>query len=221
MNQAQLYSEYRRLIGSPSVDQVSNRELSDYLVSGLDWLANLSDFPLTTDERSLVLVAGVGVYPLPSDLQQLIWIEYNGRRLDAATTWAWERDGVDYRGATAATPTAYAVLGQELILYPPPSEDAVSAVTSCPFRYIASQQGISPSGTRQLGDGDQRLFLLQAAIEWWILHPGEKGEGKQKAVDLKVLRDERLQEARPRWAAPVAGYTPQIRVRTRRMGAAR
>lgn len=214
MNQQELYAELRRHIGNPDVDAVADRELQRYLVSGLNWLADELQFAVRTEPRAVALSADAGDYPLPPDCRQLVWAEWNNRRLEPASTQRWERDGTHYRQAASGNPTEYAVWGRTLVLYPPPSSAAITTSAFVALRYFA-QPELNAGGVLDLGEADCHLAVLQAAVEWAALH-AEQPDSAIRLEPLMALRDERLQAARTRAQVPTVDYEPDIRPWTRR-----
>lgn len=219
MNLASLRSELRELIGDPSKAEVDDERLQRYLLSAAEWLASELRAFIRTDEQSLALVANQQEYLLPTDVEWLLWIEYNGDRLTPASTNLWVRDSTDWRGETAGTPTEFAVEGRNLILRPKPSAAAIVTDAALSYRYMSSAPSLTASGAPGLSDLDQRLALYEAALEYAGTHPSEENAARAQFYGQQIAR--LLPAAKARAENRLENYIPEFTVHTSRRGGGR
>lgn len=219
MNEVELYSEFRQLIGNPSVDAVAKRQLQSPLQFALDWLASKLKYNIKTDSKFCTLVAEQQEYLLPGDCAWIDWLEWNDIKLTPMSTDLWDTDKTKWRSEDSGLPREFAVQGRNLILRPNPSATAVSTSNSLTLRYIAAADRMERGEFGQLGKMDQHLIALVAAIRWHRTHPTDTSETTLQ--ELKEERDELLRDAADRALNPITDYNPTLRVFTMRRGAAR
>ena len=224
MNLDALYSALRNRIGNPPLTgegTVTDRTLLDFLTRGMEYLAGELQFSITTATTGITLVADTIEYEFPDDVLEFLWIEHNGVRLTPSSADLWERDGVDWRDATSATPREYAVQGRNVIFYPPPNAAAVTADSTPDFRYIATAPALSSAGTDRLGDQDQMLAVYWAAWNYCLLHGAEPGMKERAKANEAALQQQLIHAHRRRMEAHIHDYRPSVVFTTRRTGAAR
>lgn len=223
-----LRSEFRKRIGNPDVREAPDRDLDSFLQRAWEWVAGELDLSVTTDTSTLALTADTMELALPSDLLIILFVEWNGVRLKGSSVFEWDRAGVDWRGAASVdTLREYAVQGRKLILYPPPSSDAVTTDSAMTVRYytqgaaLASSSAAAPS----LGEGDQMLVVERAAWQWNMLRAGEPKPLGTAAMSRAQANQASLAQlmiqAKRRWQIQVIDAQPGITFRTRRTGAPR
>lgn len=209
----------RRLIGSPDVNDVSDRNLLPDLITALEWLAMELKY-LIKEDKVITLVADQVNYPLPADLLTIIWLSYNNNKVVAASTWMWDRDGTDWRAPASGTPSTFAVQGRELFLNPSPSSAIMAANPVMRLRYVAAPVRIERGGPVGLSEMDARLACYQAAALWCMSHPQDPANGQRKAdYEAWVLGE--LPKAKQRAHNPIEDFLPGFRPRVGRLGAAR
>jgi hypothetical protein len=209
----------RRLIGSPDVNDVSDRNLQPDLITAMEWLSAELGY-LIREENLVTLVAEQVTYPLPSDLLSIIWLSYNNNKIVPASTWAWDRDGTNWRAPTSGTPSTFAIQGRELFLNPTPTAALVTANPVLRLRYIATPTRIERGGPVGLGELDSRIACYQAAALWCMSHPQDPANAQRKAdYEAWVLGE--LPKAKQRAHNPIEDFYPGFRPRVGRLGAAR
>jgi hypothetical protein len=220
MDDIEMYSLMRELIGDPPVEQVSQRKLQPYMASALNWLAAELKY-LIREENLITLVAGQVNYPLPSDLLFVLWLSYNNNKIDGSSVWVWDRDGFGWRAPTApGTPSTFAVQGRELFLNPSPSAAIVAANPVMRLRYIATPTRIERGGPVGLSELDSRIACYQAAALWCMAHPQDPANGQRKQdYEAWVLGE--LPKAKQRAHNPIEDFYPGFRPKVGRLGAAR
>lgn len=200
MTQAEIHAKVRSLIGNPSVNEVSEKEIASHIDDALEHLAALLRYKVVTNDFLIGFEASVSEYPLPSDFARVLWVEHNTKRLTYSSTFRWDRDGVDWRNATAGTPTEYAIQGRSIIFSPPPDSTAITNDPSPTIRYIASHGEMGPTGPEGLSDLDQQVVRYLAAIFWLDSHPSDENQARianyEKRVEgLVTLAKQRWQNA--------------------------
>lgn len=219
MTDTELVSHLRERVGSPSVDTVSERRLREYLASALEWLAGELEFHVRTLPDALSLTAETYEYPLPADCLRVLWLEWNETKLEPGSVASWVRDGRDWRNATAGNPTGYAVEGRQLVLYPPPSSDAVTTDGAVTLSYLATSPGVDASGVPGLTNTDLWCAVYAAAIEYLGNHPTDENQAR-----LPHCREQlalRLPQARARHADAIRPSHQRVTVWSARQGGAR
>lgn len=212
MTERVLLSEFRERIGAPSPNDVSDRRLRSYSTSAMEWLAGEVGSNVRTDEFSLVINSSTNEYPLPSDLLSMVWMEWNGTRLEPASISERDRDQENWRTLTASSPTQYAIQGRSVILLPPPSASAVSTDSIISYRYIASATPIGPDGPHGLSEADSWVIVWRSAYEFCIANPSEENAARVAAYAPVV--GELLLRSKQRWGAgsQTDFLTPQFKV---------
>jgi hypothetical protein len=219
MTEFDLYSHFRRLIGEPTKEEVSNRMLRDHLIPAFDWLASKIQYLVKEDDFAIHLVADQIEFVLPCDLLWIIWISWNGNRLTPSSQYRWDRDESNFRIAASATPNEYATQGNLLLMFPPPSASAIVTAGYLKMRYIATPSHLESSGPIEMYDADQWLALYKGAIRYLIAHPTP--ENQQRIEGYKEQVAELLGMAISRNTWQIQQYEPVIRPYTERGGAAR
>lgn len=214
MTQAALYRSFRRLAGNLKINDVPDTEIQEVINSALEWLAQKLKYSIRTEALAIALVEDQREYPLTEDVLWLLWVDWNDRRLQPASVFAWDQAAVNWQHAASGTPLEYAVRGRRLILYPPPSDDAVDTDGYLSYSYIAATPGVTAAGALELSRSDQRLALLQASWEWCLTHPSE--ENAARGQGLLSLRDEMLTDAERAARNPIREYAPRINVKVSR-----
>src|ERR1051326_4134493 len=219
MDRRTAYSNLRRMIGNPAVNETSPRDLDDYIASAADWLATVLKNQYRTETALLGLVLDQQELPLPDDLGWVLFAEWNATRLTPSSHFQWDRNGTTYRTASSGNPSEFAVYERKLILMPPPSATAITTDGDVTIRYIATAAALSAAGIGGIGDFDMRLMLWDAAYEYLGLYPSD--ENQARAVFCKSQRDELLPAALERSRKPIEDQAPQWWPKVTRMGAAR
>jgi hypothetical protein len=219
MTEVELYSDLRELIGNPSVNEVSNRQLRKYLTPALEWLADQLKYAVVTDDNAIALTAGQLEYPLPPEVSWIVWVEWDGNKLEPATTQGWERDGLDWRDAASASPTGFAIEGRNLILNPPPASTDVTTDPTLSIRYISSTPGLKPGEQPGLSKLDQQILVLKAASRYLGFHPTPENAQRLGYAEREIA--ELMRGALARAHNPMEDFAPRFFVKTRRRGGAR
>lgn len=210
----------RRRIGSPRVNDVPNSTLLSYVSSGLQWLADILEYTVRTDELSFALTEDEPELLLPDDVGEIISVDWNDTILTPSSVWKWERENSNWRTADGSTPSEYAIQARKLILFPPPSEDAVDDDDTLTVRYIAAAGEMGESGPVGLNEMDQWLAIYRAALEYLRFHPSEINAALQRGCEAEIA--ERLPRARKRAMNAHATYLATMQPETSgRWGGAR
>ena len=224
ISQKDMYARLRKLIGQPSVDQRNERDLLEQLRMAVSWIAAELEFSVVTADL-LTITASDYDYDLPDDLGQLLWVEYGTANLEPGNISRWTRDAQNWRGATASSPTQYAIQGRQLLIYPKPSSGAVTTDSVLTISYISHSPRISASGVPYLTEADLQVALHRAAWSWCGFNPGANEvemaqRAAMKAMNAELL-DQTLKQALRRSDDPVKNYPHKVRMRGIRQGAAR
>ncbi len=224
MTQFDVLAQFRRRIGNPPQSDTNDTTLLAFLEPHLLWLADELEFNVITDAQAVGLVASEYRYPLPPRCLYVLWVEWNGSRLTPRSLAAWTRDNVDWRGATASTPSEYAVENRLLVLNPGAGSSAVSDDAFLALSYV-SEAEMTSAGVTGLTDSDLWAAIYRAAGEWLGMNPGKSQEEMAaNAMRLKtngVLFEQHYRQARQRREKPIATEETRFRIQTRRQGAAR
>lgn len=223
MTEAEIYGEIRELIGSPGVNDVSNRKIGTFVRAALAWMADELEFRVVTDDLSMALVAEQQEYPLPSDFLTMLWVEHDDKRLEPIGLAAFDRDQHDWRGQPSGTPVQYAIRGRRLVLYPKPDSAAVSADSRVAYSFVGAPRAMSEAGPQDLSDNDNWLLIYRAALDFVTTYPDEKSATRIPGYQQNV--SDRLSRAKSRWvgqgAAAAKHHYPSLQPRPGRMGGAR
>lgn len=219
MTENDALSFLRQLLGDPVPGSVSNRQLTPWLADALDRLARELKYSLTEDQHSLTLEADEQEYPLPTDVQQLMWIRYAGIKLKPSTTYEWDRDGLNWKEAVAGIPSEYAYEGRKVIFDCPLSAGAISSYPRATVKYVSTSHGITLANMPGLPDADARLACRLAALQFCYARPTAENAARAQALGAVIGMD--MEEAQRRHAQPVEDLQPKLGVATSRRGAAR
>lgn len=206
MTAAELRGMVRQYCGNPSVNQVPDRELDNYIRPALVWLANSLKWVEVITDNQIALVAGQAEYPLPRGFAWLVWVEVGTQLLTPTTTYALNAFGGDWRQTPNAPPTQYAVEGRSLILNPAPDAGTVASYPVFAWRYIGTGDDLVASGTPELSDMDQQLVYTQAAIEWLGVHPSDENQIRIQNYGSRI--ETLLPIAKQRWENAITTLYP-------------
>lgn len=199
MDRDALLVDMRDKLGTPSVDDISNRSLAPFLRSAARWMASELDLPVKTSDRFLGLADDVYRYALPPDVAEILWVYSGTLFLNPMTTTSWVNDGIDYTSSTSGTPREFAIDGRELLLYPAPESDFVDDYPWLKAQYIVLPQDTA-DGYSFLPAGAEDALTYQAAAEYLIAHA--QGESMQamlmKADVLSKQAGARIGKAKQR-----------------------
>lgn len=219
MTEADLYSHFRRLIGEPSKEEVSNRMLRDHLIPAFDWLAVKLQYLVREDDTAIRLAAGQYQYVLPSDLLWIIWASWNDNLLTPSSQYRWDRDESNFRTAASSTPSEYATQGNSLLMFPPPDATSISTAAYLKVRYIATPVQLEAGGPLDMFESDSWIALYHGAIRYLVAHPTQ--ENQLRIDGYERLLKELLPMAISRNAQQIRSYEATMRPYTERTGGAR
>jgi len=221
MDQRQIYSNFRRLIGNPNVTEVAYADLAEYVASASDWIADQLRSFYRTEANMIALVEDQREYPLPSDLAWILYVDWGTVALTSASHFQWARLGTPYRSTTipSGTPAEFAMFERTLIVNPPPSDTALDTADTLTIRYMAAAPALTVSGVRGLSDLDARLMIARAAWEYLGNHPSEENVARMQFADRMV--QDLLPGAKSRAATPIEDQRPQFYPLVLRQGSAR
>lgn len=220
MTRARLYADVRQQIGGPHLNTITDADLEGYVQGALRWIAGELRLTVRAEPHAIGLVAEQAEYALPSDVAEMIDVEWNDTRLEPTSTYQETLDGGAWRFAEAANPTQYAILGRRLILIPPPSSDAVTTDGFLTIRYVAGPpEPVGPSGQPDLNPVDYDLLVYEAAYRYLLAHPGEESLARSGAYEKQIAR--LLPGARRRAQNMIRDFGPRLKGRSYREGAAR
>jgi hypothetical protein len=219
MTDKTLLAELRELIGNSSVNETNNRQLLSHLNAALAWFAEVMRHHVVTDEHAIALVEDQRAYPLPNTLSRLLWVEHNSIRLEPTSTFQHEQQGGNWRTVASASPSQYAIEGRELILIPPPDDDAIEDDGYLAMRYIAAPEELGADGSAGLSELDYQIVLYKAAIRWLRSHPSDIN--RAMVVEYKEELNELVGAAKRRQMNPHETFQPNMAISVTRQGAAR
>lgn len=175
-------SHLRERVGAPDLDRTTQRKLSGYFASALEWLASEFGSKIVTITGGITLTADTYRYPLPRDAFEILWLEWDGTRLDRGSTGGWNRDRRNWRTAISGTLSEWATEGSTLLLFPPPSSDALLTSSVLDLSYIAGGLSLQPDGVPGFSDLDMWCCVFKAADEYLGMHPSEENAARRQAV---------------------------------------
>jgi hypothetical protein len=218
----EILANVREQCGKLTLDQVSDADLHRQVKRAFNWAADRWQSLFATQDYGVLLVEDQFRYPLPPNFLHLVLVEHNNERLTPASVHQWQRDGVDYRNATSGTPRQFAVQGRQLLLYPPPSDDAITDDGFVALNYVRSLVGAE---LPDWADLDLDVVEYKAAVYWLGVNPG-RDEPTQKARGVllqtnQAFLEERLIQADRRQANAIQDFNPGSAVWSRRSGGAR
>ncbi|SRR5260221_310312 len=214
-----MFSHFRRLIGDPSKEEVSNRDLQDHMIPSLDYLATKLQYLVREDDFAIHLVAGRTEYVLPGDLLWILWTSWNNLRLTPASQYKWDRDDSNFRTAAASTPDQYATQGNQILMFPPPDAASIATAGYLKMRYIATPSGVEPGGPIEMFDTDIWIALYESAIRYLIAHPTDENLRRIEGYERQVSKLLPVAVSRNTWQ--IQQYEPVIRPYQERSGGAR
>lgn len=218
MTPTEMFARYRRLIGSPNRNDLSDKQCSSDITSALFWLASELKYSVRMEEQGIGLVAGQVEYDLPTDFGWMLWVEWNGLMLTPASLFQWNRDQATWRTTTAANPGDFAIEARKLILMPAASAAAIVTDPFLAFRYVSAPE-LTDTATPGLSDLDQHLAVYKAAQEYVAARPSDENNIRYERYTNEVAL--RLSGARKRAANAIREFWPGIHPHTSRMGSAR
>lgn len=219
MTRQDLYADFRRKIGGKLRTEVIDSDADSYLDSATEWLAAQLKWRVGTDTQSLALVADQQELQLPDDLIEVIFIEWNSKRLTPGSVYGWDRVGTDWRGATSAALSEFAIQGRKLVLNPPPDDDAIEDDPTLTLRGVFMPEKVSVAGPVDVAPLDARLIAWKAAQQWLKVNTSQENYARAQAYQSEI--DPLLKSARKNAQKMIRDYQPRFRWRSYRNGAAR
>ena len=137
------------------------------------------------DVTSVTLVAGTQEYSLPSDFQDIVFIEHNGNMLKKGDYEEWLDDG-DWRNKKDL-PLEYAIYAGKLIFRPKPNAAAVGLSATPTIRYIACPPDVDGSNDISGLLTPHHDLIPERAV---ILHESSWPEGPLSAWRIANFRAE-------------------------------
>lgn len=135
-------------------------------------------------------------FDLPTDFVDVLWVRHNSLYLKRTTEAELLTNKVNWTTTAAATPTEYAVVGEQLLFYPKPSAAAVSADSTPDVRYLATPPAYTSSAFDQVHEQDHPLPVYYAAALFIQLH-NDVPEMQARAKNLLELFYKGCEGARP------------------------
>jgi hypothetical protein len=209
MDMRAIAAHFRELVGNKTESQCSVRTVETFVGDAVDELADVLDYARRTDVASLALVADQYEYTRPTDVNEVLWVKWNGTELHKATREEWVNYGVEWRSATSGTPTEFAVDGNKFLVYPPPSSDAITTDPNIDYEYIAPGFPITPAGIPGMRDSDVRIAIYMAAQAYCLAHP-EDPANQTRAASYGAIINRRMPDARDRAQQPIRDYSVAI-----------
>lgn len=183
MNQAAARTLWREFVTEKDTTRVADSTIDLYLQRGLEALNRIVGYAWK-DDTSVSTASGTQEYTLPTDCVEILYVLYGTTLIPKTDLDDLRRDGIDWRGTTAAPPTFYYVFGRKLGFYPKPN-----ATTTVTLRYIAAPLDFTASGFDQLADQDQALPIYYAASLWGETHPGAAMQAPAAALMQRFLQE--------------------------------
>lgn len=226
MDQASALSKLRYAIGDPPTQgkgMVTDWSLGMELDDALERLFKELECRLTSQPTMFQLVAGECRYPMPPDMARPVTVRLGVTDPDAAqnflipdSIWRWARDSISWETAQPSTPGRFAVQSRNLILYPPPSEDAVDDYEFAAVFYIANSPGIQAQGVVGTSDNDMLAAIFDAAVNIDGKRTAEndvEAKAMQKRMTInQALHGRHLHWSKRDWQLPVKMKQPVMSI---------
>ncbi len=206
MTEAELLKQIRSFLGEVHEQKISDRALAHFTLASLHWFnTEVGGHTTENDTAAITLVAGTSVYALPTDCLEILRVEWNTDQLKPDKLEDWHRDGLDWVNDTASTPTAFAVKGRNIYVYPKPSAGAVSTDSSLTLLFkscsIEASGGVLPGLTTP----DGLIVAAYAARAYCIANPLETD--RERVPGLTQLIEEWLPMAKARGKTLIPDYS--------------
>jgi hypothetical protein len=218
----EILANVREQCGKLTLDQVSDEDLHRQVKRAFHWACDRWQTLFTTQPQAVALTEDGFRYPVPENFLHMVLVEHNGKRLTPSSVHQWQRDGADYRNAASGYPQEFAIQGRQLLIYPPPSEDALDDDGFLTLNYVRCTVGAE---LPDWADLDLDAVEYKAAVYWLGVNPG-KDEVTQKTRSVllqtnSAFLEERLVQADRRHANAIQDFYPGAAVWSRRSGGAR
>ena len=220
MTEKEAYTEIRDLLGGVSDQQVTDRSLRSHLARALEWLRKELGTDVSSDMLMFAAESGRQEYPLPSEVDQVKWVMYNGVPLSPATTEQWLNDRYYWNQQVAGYPAEYAIEGRKIIFSQPFSADAVGTTTEITVCFRGASREIRPASMPNIPDSHAALACTYAARRYCIANR-QNEQLAARVEGLTMLIAEDLPTAKFEASQPIQNQQPEFRVETGRMAAAR
>lgn len=163
-----LWREYTNERNSIVVPDVT---VDIYLQSGLEALNRRVRYHWTDSTVDVTLLAGVQEYTLPSDIVELVWLEWNGFEVAKTSMDQLRSRLVNWRNQKAGPPQEWLFYKNKLVLIPAPDAATVATASHPVFRYVNTPPSITTNGPEQLSSQDYRVPVYHGVAEWASAHP--------------------------------------------------
>ena len=147
-------------------------------------------------DGTITITAGNNDFAAPTDFVDVLWVRHNALYLKRSTEQEWLAGKINWTNATAGTPTEYSVSGTNIIVYPKPTADAVTAEATPDVRYIATPADYTGNGFTGLRAQDHFLPVYYGAALFLQLH-NDVPEMQARAANLFKLFYAGCEVARP------------------------
>lgn len=205
MTEAEGRTLLRNLITEHDTAIVSDDDLDLYLDRGQEATNALIRYH-QTDDTSISTASGTQEYTVPTDVLDIVWVEWNATMLKRTDQADLRRRGIDFRDVAAAAPEEYYLHGRKIGLYPKPN-----AIQTLRIRYVSTPAAYTDSAFAQLATQDHRLVVLYAAHLWLTAHGLDSNFGRaerfRQQFEREALQAKALYDARNLVLAP--GPAPQ------------
>lgn len=161
-----------------------------YLTWALHWINRIAKYHYTTDTTTIALVAGQQEYTLPSDIVEARWLRHGLIDLQRGDVERWRSDDLAWASEPAGNPREWALYGgQQIILRPAPSAEAVAEAPTCTLRYVSAPADIMTAGPAQLPTQAYRIVVDKAAAIFFEGYPDTALAEQKVAAISKEAED--------------------------------
>jgi len=179
-------SLWRDLVNELDSATITDTMADTYIQRGLEALNRLARYHWTTDSASITLVAGQQEYPLPTNIMEIEWIEWQGKELDKESMALWRRGSDPWRTEPDGAPRGWCQYGQTLIFRPTPDAATVAKQANPILRCVTMPDSFTTFGPLQLQQENWPIPVFYAAALWSTCHP-ESALSASRAKDLMDL----------------------------------
>ncbi len=168
---ATLLSFWRECTNERDTNVVPDATVYTYLDAAAERLNRRIAYHWTDSTTDITLIAGTQEYSLPTDVEEIVFVDWNGKLLQKADLELWRSREQDWRNQPLGFPREWAWYSNKLVLLPAPSAAAVGQAPNPTVRYVSTPRSLQTFGPEMLSTQDYKLLVYSAVALWSANYP--------------------------------------------------